>query len=168
MCIRDRYKHIVATSQFADGDLDPDPVATADAQCPAGYKSLFAYGAIRRATTIPNQVVNPLDWVVQPYTYYVNENEVPVWLTDDVALLGVRDGKFVGLEKSISGMTLTIFTGLKADWTTLVDENCEGWSLGTSSFFKHYGFAYSSGIDFLYSGGVSSCEYDSAFYCVEQ
>jgi hypothetical protein len=156
------------TAQVDGGDLDPDPVATADAACPEGYKALFAYGAYRRATTTANKVANPVDWVVQPYTYYVNENEQPIWITDDVALLGMRDGEFVGLENSISGMTLTVFTGLKADWTTLATDNCEGWSLGTSSYSKHYGFAYDSGIEFLYSDDVSVCDGSSAFYCVEQ
>ena len=68
-------KRIKFGPERAGGNLQPNPVATADASCPVGYKALFAYAAVRRATTSPNKVANSIDWVIHPYTYYVTATE---------------------------------------------------------------------------------------------
>jgi hypothetical protein len=161
-----QIKHLKLSPERMGGNLQPNPVATADASCPVGYKALFAYAAVRRATTSPNKVANPIDWVIQPYTYYVNEAENPVWLTDDVALLGVRMGAFSPLKNQIGGTTSVVLTGLNGDWTTLGADNCGGWA--NNAYSKHYGFAFNQDIGFLYSDDVLSCDAVVNFYCVEQ
>jgi hypothetical protein len=88
--------------------------------------------------------------VLHPYTAYVNEDENPLWMTDDVALLGVRDGAFQRPDNILSDHTLVIATGMNADWTTLGSDHCDGWSV-SSGPGKHYGFSFSDEIDFLYS-----------------
>lgn len=160
-------KHIMLGTERSNGNLQPNPVATADATCPVGYKAMFGYGSVRRATTSANKVSNPIDWVIQPYTQYVTLTENPIWLTDSVALLGVRNGAFVGLENAIDGATQVMLTGLKADWTTLGTNNCNGWTSPTGDE-KHYGFASSKSIDFLYGESTSGCNYTASFYCIEQ
>lgn len=160
-------KHIKLGNEVSNGRLQPNPVAIADATCPVGYKALFAFGAVRRATTSANKVSNPIDWVIQPYTQYVATTENPLWLTDSVALLGVRNGAFVGLENAVDGATQVMLTGMKADWTTLGTDNCNGWSASQGDG-KHYGFALSKTIGFLYDDATITCEGVASFYCVEQ
>src|SRR4051794_39739893 len=45
-------KHIIVSPEVQGEKLQPNPVAFADAQCPAGFKALFGYGSSRRATTV--------------------------------------------------------------------------------------------------------------------
>jgi hypothetical protein len=106
--------------------------------------------------------------VLRPYTYYVNHNENLVWITDEVPLLGVRNGAFVGLVNAIDGPTYVIATGMNADWTTLASNNCQGWSRANDDYSKHFGNVLASDIDFLYSATPLSCSYVVSFYCVEQ
>jgi hypothetical protein len=164
-----QIKHIKLSPEHQGGNLQPNPVAAADASCPVGYKALFAYAAVRRASTSPNNLANPIDWVIQPYTYYVNETENPVWLTDDVALLGMRKGAFSPLQNQINGAVAVVLTGLNGDWTTLGTDNCNGWSSSNAGYSKHYGLSFSQDIGFLYSGDeLISCDAVVNFYCVEQ
>jgi len=58
----------------------------------AGWKALLVGGG-RRATVTPLKGDGQLDWVIKPYTHYFNENDVLIWTTDDVPLLGVRGGQ---------------------------------------------------------------------------
>jgi hypothetical protein len=113
-------KKIVVSTVLPDGGyLGPNPVAKADSFCPQGYKALFVFGDTRRATTSANEVKNPIDWVISPYTYYYNSQSNPLWLTDSVALLGVRNGTFLALENPVSIISDVSVSGLAADWTTL-------------------------------------------------
>jgi hypothetical protein len=162
-------KKIVISQTQPDSNLGPNPVAHADSRCPLGYKALFVFGDTRRATTIANEVKNPVDWVLAPYTYYYNAQSNPIWLTDAVALLGVRNGTFIGLENPVRPLvTEESLTGLAADWTTLGANNCNGWSKLSSDVDKSVGLTFASEITFIVNVDLASCSYSAVFYCVEQ
>ena len=161
-------KHIlVAERELTDERLQPNPIAKADAECPAGYKALFAYGSQRRATTIPFKSANAVDWVLRPYTYYVNSTENLIWLTRDVPLLGVETGQFSGLLNTIGYATRAYISNLNVDGTTFVTDNCDGWSTSNSSYSKHFGMSLFTDAGYL-DHDVTSCGHYVTFYCVEQ
>ena len=58
-----------------------------------------------------------------------------IWLTQQVPLLGVANGKFTGLANAIvPGSNSGYLTGMAADWTALpAGRNCTGWTSITSS-----------------------------------
>jgi hypothetical protein len=162
-------KQIVVTQEQPGSNFEPNPVAHADSLCPQNYKALFVFGDARRATTSANEVKNPIDWVIAPYTYYYNAQSNPVWLTDAVALLGVRDGTFIGLENPVrENITSNSLTGLAADWTTLGGNNCNGWSKIGGGVDKSVGWTFATDISFIFNGELTDCVNDAAFYCVEQ
>jgi hypothetical protein len=162
-------KRIVLLDPALDDELlAPNPVATADSYCPSGYKALFAHGSERRATTVPFKNVSPIDWVLTPYTFYVNAVDNLVWLTRDVALLGVEGGAFVGLANPIGQITHVVVSNLNIDGTMLVTDNCNGWTSPYSMFDKHYGFPLSTDETFLKDTSPNDCGYDVSLYCVEQ
>ena len=143
----------------SDGDLGDNPVASADATCPVGYLALFAYPGGRRATTSPNEVVDPLDWVLAPWTFYVRPSGETIWRTDSVALLGVRDGQAEFLENAVGsgGSPADVVTGLNADWTTANSSDCDGWTSTTATYRP--GNANSpSNPNFIRGGQVADCD----------
>ena len=161
-----RVKHVIfSPKQAPNAQLAPNPVASADATCPAGYKAFFVFGTSRRATTTAFKVENSIDWVIQPYTYYYNSEEKPVWLTDSVALLGVRNGNFTTLENRIAGYIAYVASGLNADYTTLATDNCQSWT--ALGYNMSYGLAGETSSRFITDATVE-CSNEVWFYCVEQ
>lgn len=163
-------KQIVLSEKQPNGDLGPNPVAHADSLCPPKYKALFAFGDTRRATTAANEVKAPIDWVVSAYTYYYNSEANPIWLTDAVALLGVRNGMFIGLENPVRPVFPDwALTGLAADWTALTGNNCNDWTKSTSGFNSSLGQTLLTDISFIATVDNSAdCSTYAFFYCVEQ
>jgi hypothetical protein len=162
-------KQIVISQDQAGSNFGPNPVVHADSLCPQDYKALFVFGDARRATTSANEIKNPIDWVVAPYTYYYNAQSNPVWLTDAVALLGFRNGTFIGLENPVRELvTSDALTGLAADWTTLSKNNCNGWSKMSVGPDKSVGFTFASDITFIVRSDLADCDSPAVFYCVEQ
>jgi hypothetical protein len=162
-----RIKHIVIGDPMENEYLQPDPIAKVDATCPSGYKALFSYGTDRRATTVPFKIVNPIDWALQPYTYYVNEYENLVWITRDVALLGVEDGAFVGLENPISNTTYAFVANINVDGTSLTGQNCNGWSSVNTGGTKLIGLGLMTDEGYLALQELE-CGYQVLVYCIEQ
>jgi hypothetical protein len=105
-------------------------VSTADSYCPTGFKALFASGTQRVASTTPNAGTGQVDWVLKPWTRYVNANGQPIWLTNKTALLGVSGTGFSGLTNAIvPGSNSGYITGMRSDWTILqTNRNCSGWT----------------------------------------
>ncbi|MEM6296273.1 MAG: DUF1554 domain-containing protein [Myxococcota bacterium] len=121
-----------------DGNFFPNPLGVADGLCPAGSKALLALPGQRQATNgTPYAADDPIDWPLQPYTAYVTaSNSIGpagelIWITDGTALLGVRDGRPVDLLRPIfaspQAPALGVATGMNADWTNLLTDNCNGW-----------------------------------------
>jgi hypothetical protein len=118
------------------GDL---VVQNADAHCPVGYKALFADGLKRVATITPNKGDGRKDWVLRPWTRYVNQAGAPIWTTNESALLGVTDGKFQGLINAVAPDDLLNYavTGMNADWTILrAGDNCANWTTLTDQYLQ--------------------------------
>ncbi|MGH1342166.1 MAG: DUF1554 domain-containing protein [Nannocystales bacterium] len=153
------------------GDLGQNPVATVDALCPAGHRAMFSDGENRRATTVANGVFDPVDWVLEPYTAYVNANGALLWVTDEVALLGVRTGTtqtllapIVAFEDNPPGC----ITGMNADWTAPASADCLGWSTAAASEDHNVGIPWVQDVGaFLNNGGITPCNLPEHVYCVE-
>ena len=114
------------------GDL-PERV---DSLCPLNYKALFTYGGARNATDAPFAGDGQFDWVLRPWTRYERQDGTWIGTTDAAALLGVRDGAWVGLENPIAvgGFPVivpSVFTGMGPDYRTLTDpdEVCAGYTV---------------------------------------
>jgi hypothetical protein len=168
---------ITGSSSIDNGAFGPNPVLFADSQCEVGYKAMFVAADIRKATTTPYESVGAIDWVLQPYTAYVRSNGNLVWITDETALLGVRDGQSEPLVNPMydpcpMGQTcffLPKVTGLDDDWTTSVDDTCNGWTNGTVNYTTAYGdwthttlYLNDDEFDCTMPSGIPG------FYCVEQ
>jgi hypothetical protein len=160
-------KHIVIGDPMEDEYFQPDPIAKVDATCPSGYKALFSYGTDRRATTVPFKSVNSIDWVLTPYTYYVNQSENLVWMTRDVALLGVENGAFIGLDNYIFNSTYAFVSNLNVDGTNRTSKNCQGWSVVSSLETKAVGSSLLTDEGYLETTELE-CGYQVLVYCVEQ
>jgi hypothetical protein len=103
----------------------------------AAWKALLVGGS-RRATQAPLKGDGQQDWVLHKYTHYFNESGQLVWRTDDVALLGVRDGKWMSIYAAAYDATSGNYawSGWNDDWTTVTSDDsnsrgtCNGWTTG--------------------------------------
>jgi hypothetical protein len=167
---------IVPSDLIADGDLGNNPVATADAACPAGHDALFVVPGVREASDAPYAADSLLDWPLQPYTAYANNNGTIVWITDDVPLLGVRDGGpeplLAPLYECPAGQTCygSKITGLDADWTAATSQTCNGWLSSSDDDEAVYGDPQSV-TEYISTGDVHACGFGFistvGVYCVE-
>jgi hypothetical protein len=165
-------KKILMSAQPIRVDLaSVGPVlTTVDAYCPNGYKALFAFGSARVATVTPNVGNGQVNWVLRPWTRYVNATGSPVWLTNKSALLGVAGGTFRGLTNPIapSAASLTA-TGMAVDWTTLSSlRTCSNWTMTTGDL--DIGDAQRTNLEFLNTQSLYPCSAAGIYhvYCVEQ
>jgi cysteine-rich repeat protein len=132
-------KQLASSAEINGLAFQPNPVAYADSRCQPGYKAMFVFGNGRVATTVPWQSVGSVDWPVKPYTAYVNGQDELVWVTDDVALLAVRDGAHEDpiveyLPCDGFCIAFTMLSGLADDGTTSVSGNCDGWTTNSQNF----------------------------------
>ena len=169
-------RHITFGQAVPNGDFGPDPVEYADSTCPDGYAAMFSFASVRRASLSPWAGDGQNDWVLQPYTAYTNDDGEIVWITDEIALLGVRDGMPMPLENPIEdqvcGMTCPILdtvSGMADDWTNLGDNICIGWSSASSGATATYGRG--TGVEDYLEFNTRSCGsnwFGIYFMCVEQ
>jgi len=157
-----------------DGDFGPNPVAAADAACPSGYQALLTDPGDRQVTNTPNEADFIIDWPLAPYTRYVNSLGDQVWVTDDVPLLGVRDGSAEPVESTVAtgGGTFGWFvvTGMEQDWTPLSGGlTCSNYTSDSTSLSMRMGWAPVP-TEFLFAeGAVYGCEENLLrVYCIEQ
>ncbi len=137
-------KYIRQTPDNSGYSTNLGGISGADAKCVqvwgAGYKALLV-GATRRATVTPFKGDQQLDWVTQKYRYYYNNDNQLIWRTDDVSLIGVRDGQRLDVYADAfpSGGQYP-WSGYAADWTTYDDNNsatthqgtCNSWTSSTT------------------------------------
>ena len=154
-------------ADFAPGT---NPVDVADAACPVGYLAFFADGVNRVATVSPNMGNGQVNWVLQPWTEYVNPDGVRMWTTTELLLLGVDDSNtFVGLEAPLTPSTNFGMTGMLGDYTTST-LTCGDWSEATGSNLS-FGQTHVVTDRFIGppdngSGGL--CNLQHEFICIEQ
>ena len=146
---------------------------TADSYCPTGYKALFSDGSFRVASATANKGDGQKDWVISPWTRYVNSLNQLIWLTQTVRLLGVSSGAFKGLTNAIVvGSNSGYLTGMNSDWTALAaGRNCAGWTSKTSVAQGMTGVGGELSNKFLEQAHDFTYPCDNAnarLYCVEQ
>jgi Protein of unknown function (DUF1554) len=100
-------------------------IVGADMNCKSefgpGWKALLV-GGNRQATGTPFVGDQQDDWVIKKYTCYYNAHDQLMWITDNVTLLGVRQGRRVSLNNPAFDVTGQYpWTGWATDWTTIAD-----------------------------------------------
>lgn len=119
---------------FADWDPECESAvgSTFRALLVGGAVSSTSVNAYRAASSSPNQGDLQVDWVLRPYTRYVNPAGELIWTTDATALLGVRDGQpMLLLHPIASGNTTYAWVGFGDDWTS--GETCSHWTSATGA-----------------------------------
>jgi len=150
------------------------PVVYADSQCPAGYKAMFADGIERVASESPFSGVGSVDWVITPWTEYINDNGGTVFVTADIPLLGVDpSGEWIGLDYPIDDEATGAWTGMRNDYTTH-DVTCSNWTDDDPfGALAHGSNGLPNATDDNFVGtqleyGRGYCYFEQPFYCVEQ
>ena len=142
-----------------------------DDACPFGYRAMFSDGVDRIATDTPLVGDGQVDWVLEPWTAYVNEEGDLLAITDAAALLGVHGGVFANLDNAIG--TVSVYTGLNQDWTAMqANENCNNWTNATNSYQMMTGVSSQTSAQFLrqsqdFTYGCSDQGFTRPIYCVE-
>ncbi|GEM_PF-2048037 len=152
------------------GDMDGDIITTGDAACGANYKAMVVSGLIRIASINAFAGDGQKDWVLQPWTRYVNNDAELVWRTDGTALLGVTEGAWSDLLAPVTKTeNLYVWTGLANDWTTFTSTDlCGGW-MNTGVTTGPFARGWHTDQAFLHYGpGTGVCNVGRYFYCVEQ
>jgi hypothetical protein len=172
-------KEIVSSDTLSNGNFGGSPVAFADSKCDAGYAAMFVVPGLREASATPFVGDGALDWVLQPYTAYVDYQGTLIWITDATPLLGVRDGAnqplLAGLF-GIAGVGHTV-TGMNSNWTSSNSNDCNGWTSSSASYDARWGDP-SSTTNYLDVGQYDCSGWSiysmnvwtdlTDFYCVEQ
>lgn len=146
-------------------------IAGADAKCElelgAGWKALIVGGG-RRATVTPFKGDGAKDWVLKKYTHYFSYYEDKLlWRTDDLPLLGVRDGKRINVYAAAFKVGNYPWSGWASDWTTVVDNEAE--YVGTCASWTSASAGWGTfTMPDLTQGGSESCSTGSILLCVEQ
>lgn len=126
------------------------------------WKALIVGGG-RVATITPYTGSGRSNWVIQKYTEYYNGAGRLIWTTEDVPLIGVRNGALAELAyPAFADEYGYPWAGYEEDWTTDPQQNCEGWSSTSST---GGGFAYN---DLRPTGAVELCSSAERYVCVEQ
>jgi hypothetical protein len=163
-------KFIRATyNTYAAGGLGG--VTGADAKCVlefgAGWKALIVGGG-RRATVTPYLGDGAKDWVIQKYTHYFSYFEQKLlWRTDELPLLGVRDGARINVYAAAFMVGNYPWSGWAEGWTTIQDNEaeyegtCAGWTSTTAGWGTFT-------LPNLMPSQSESCSTESIILCVEQ
>ncbi len=133
-----------------------------------GSKAMFVLPGVRVASETAYLGDGQVDWVLQPWTQYVNDDGDEVWTTDDVALLGVSGGQAVDLLAPIAAgpVNYPVRSGLDQAWRISVYD-CKGWTSNSGADDQLLGIAASvSG--YLHGYDVGGCDELALLYCVEQ
>ena len=153
-------------------------VAHVDLRCEnaglEGYKALFADGTNRRASVSPHAGDGQIDWVLTPWTRYVRDDGELVWTTDEIALLGVRDGKPQPVLVPIASQVVQrAATGLRGNWVTELNADCNNWTSNSSGASQYMGDPEELSSELFLAGitpeiSPGNCASSVPVYCVEQ
>ncbi len=181
-CSRVIEEKVITGGNFiaGGGDFGNNPVAFVDSTCDPGFSAMFSVAGVREASESPYSGDGATDWVLQPFTAYVNTDGELVWITDETPLLGVRAGDSVPLESPVfleNDFMVRFISGMNANWTTSGSNTCNGWSSDLETDEFRYGDVTST-VDFL-SDATTECDgwgtpANGSFinltcvYCIEQ
>jgi hypothetical protein len=136
-----RQKTIRLTNRFDiqgnfGGPLNADQVCQTDLGSNGTVWKALIVGGGRQATATGNVGDQQRDWVLHPFTVYVNDAKSMIWATDSLPLLRVDSTGTTGpllapLFTSVSQTTSNYpWGGFDSDWTTLPDNlTCAGWAI---------------------------------------
>ena len=169
----------ILNSTNMDGDMGGgDAPSVLDQGCVdsglAGYRAMFADGVARRASSTPNVGDGQIDWVLAPWTRYVNSLGAVVWTTDETALLGVDGGAIVALEAPIDttgGLGPgAVVTGMAENWVAHDGNMCNESSSASPTNFRATAdpSATLNGAYLDDNAGAVNCSIALKYYCVEQ
>ena len=161
------------------GDMGgPGAVDHVDARCESaglpGYKAMFADGSNRRASVTPYVGDGQIDWVLTPWTRYLRDDGGLIWVTDESALLGVRDGAPEPILMPIATQFSTFaVTGLRGTWLTELNQDCSNWTTNSSGASQYRGIIDELTSDLFLAGNTpefspGNCSSSALVYCVEQ
>lgn len=132
-------KHIRVMPFRTTGNLGG--ITGADAKCAATfgnqYKAFLVDGITRIATLTPFSADGQVDWVLRKWTRYLNASEKLIWTTNDVALIGVKDGKRQDWLAAMDDWPTEsqpyvgfagVWGGLNVEWTVNRELTCRGWT----------------------------------------
>jgi hypothetical protein len=166
-----RQKYVKVSKMFGGtpGNLTGDWDPLCQTEFGITYKSLIVVpvtGSSRRIATItPYRGDGQVDWVLGPYTRYVNSVGDLIWATDEVRLLGVRNGRAAALQNPIQpGNADWAWGGFNDDWTASTD-NCTNW---TSSDGAGHGQSVRLDLTSVSTTPEWTCEVRIWLICVEQ
>jgi hypothetical protein len=146
------------------GNLTNDWDPFCQAQFGMSYKALLVDGKTRIASQSANTGDGQVDWVLKPYTLYVNDTAMPLWTTDQVSLLGVRGGKAMPLMASFGGGGSDFaWAGFDADWTTSM-YTCGQWNVASGGGGSVVGLGVIGAI----TTTVGDCSLKNYLLCAEQ
>jgi hypothetical protein len=149
----------------------------ADSICQKEFGSAWkamVVGGNRVATKTPFKG-DGQNWVIQKYTHYFNDSGQLLWRTDDIALLGVKDGKRVNVYANAydSGSGNYPWSGWNDDWTTVQASSehgsgtCKGWTSEVFGNFPDLDSGYFAKPD-LTPAATEPCGTKGPLLCVEQ
>jgi cysteine-rich repeat protein len=133
------------------------------------WKAMLVGGG-RQATKTPYLGDGQVDWVVRKFTHYYSAEDKLVWRTDEVALLGVRDGRRANLYADAWGEAPAgapydyPWGGYNTDWTTSPTSDLTGTCLGWTSEAGSGAFPVKD----LTFGASNPCTRRMPVLCVEQ
>lgn len=173
-------KTIFATGSVAGDFTFNGTLAIADDKCKAlageqgldgTFKAMISDGVTRVAATSAFDPSEAKDWVLHPYTAYLNPSLQLVSVTGPIPLLGVvpnADPNLPNLQlplkNPINNGEVTVWTGLTSEWLSATN-NCGKWKL-----LNGLGKAGNSSdkTNFLTGAGDILCQKPSGLICVQQ
>jgi hypothetical protein len=147
-----------------NGNLTNDWDPFCNTQFGLDYKALLVDGVTRVASKSPYAGDGQVDWVLKPYTRYVNAAGSLIWTTDNVALIGVRNGKPAATSGTFGGGGSDFaWAGFETDWTTST-LTCGRWNVSSGGGGTTIGLGFIGAV----VTGVSDCANPNFVLCIEQ
>ena len=135
------------------------------------FKAMLSDNATRIAATSPFDATEAKDWVLHPYTAYLNPSLQVVWVTGPIPLLGVVPNQDPNqpnvpqmLKNPINNGEVVVWTGLTSEWLS-ANVHCGQWKSLVGQ-----GMAGNAAkmLGFLDVTGPILCQKPSGLICVEQ
>jgi hypothetical protein len=160
------YSIFVSSAAIA-GNLNgvdgADNTCATDTKCPTGSicKAMLATSSGATDARQANPVNN---WVLEPYTAYVNEAGQLIGTTGIGGAINSSVFAYP-LNHAVASSSTNIWTGLDPNWTSSPN-TCSDWSVGDNSKFGNVGDASNSGESSLFNA-YPTCESTHNLYCVQ-
>jgi hypothetical protein len=148
---------------------DKQGIAGADELCKTfgqNWKAMISDGMFRIASANGWSNDGQKEWVLLPYTAYLNASQELIGVTGEDSLLGVpQTGALI---HAIGLVESQVWTGLNDDWTSNADD-CDDWKSGSAQNEGAVGQASDALANYLRLENVEgACNTPRRLYCVQQ